>query len=249
MKKQILLITATVTPQANMPNLKVVNPQERVHQYLESIRFLVQSGATSIFEKIYLAENSGYDLTLFRHALIEAKCEVELVSIQPRVDGRVGRCLSEFLLIDDAMKVESLAQALERGCVLWKITGRYSILNLNKIVSNQADYDININMRRYPKKWADLFLFSFNRRGWESIGAALCGFTPENNTGLSEVDIYDVINSISNKNEVTVQRRLPFEPHIVGVRGYDGHQYDSGSQRLKRIVRKTIRLVAPKLEI
>lgn len=69
MRKQSLILTATVTPHVDMRNLRVTSPNDRLGQYCDAFKALVASGATEALETIYLCENSGNDMKAFQRML------------------------------------------------------------------------------------------------------------------------------------------------------------------------------------
>lgn len=242
--RRLLLLTATVTPHPRMGALAVTDADERYEQYCDAFRFLVSSGATALFDRILVCENSGFDLHRFEEAFAGSLAEVSFVPVQMDPSaGEYGRGYSEMLLIDTALKL--VGETVGEGDRVWKLTGRYRIKNLARVITTSSHVDdLVVTLRKHPSRWADLFLFSFNRRSWRAVAAHL----DELKSASGSAVMYDIIDRIPGEG-VTVATRLGTEPHLLGVRGHDKRNYDSPRQHLKRHARQLIHLVAPGLRI
>ena len=205
----------------------------------------MDSGSDQLFNKIIVCENSGFDLTLFSQAFRGSKTNICNVSV-PMDDskGSFGRGYSEMLLIDGAIRG---CDAIEDSDLIWKLTGRYQVKNMKKIVARYQSSDVGlvVNMRRYPKKWADLYLFAFTSSTWRDIANRIDRFKTDSE--LAEIIMYELAEDLAQHRRLV--DRFPAEPHVVGIRGYDQQQYDSGTQKLKRYIRQAVRVVAPSARI
>lgn len=242
--RRVLLLTATVTPHPEMGALVVRGPDERFEQYVDAFRFLVSSGATALFDKILVCENSGFDLARFDAAF--AGSEAEVVYVPVKMDdsaGKYGRGYSEMLLIDTALG--QVGEVVSDGDRVWKLTGRYQIKNLARVVeASDPGADVVVTLRRYPSKWADLYLFGFNRRAWQLLSTRI----DDLRAASGSVVMYDLVDGLS-AHGLSVRARLGAEPHLTGVRGHDQRDYDSPRQRFKRRARQLLHVVAPGLRV
>ena len=249
-RKQSLLLTATVTPQVNMRDLQVSRPGDRLTHYREAFSSLIANDCSGLFQTIYIAENSGHDMKEFEKILSASKSRIELLKIDPMTDGSLGRCFSEMSLIDQALKSDVIKDELNDNVLIWKLTGRYSVKNIRKIITNSyKNKDIIINMRKYPIHWADMYLFAFNEKGWRALFDEMKASKELKSMSISEETIYSIVSGFAKSGALDIRSRFPFEPHVRGIRGYDGRQYDFGSQRMKRYARQIARLLAPRLEV
>lgn len=74
-----------------------------------------------------------------------------------------GRGYGEFKLIDHAIANSKLIGAGRFDDVVWKVTGRYIIENIVKIVrSRPFDADIYSHKRNYPYRVCELYLLAWN---------------------------------------------------------------------------------------
>lgn len=241
---EVLLLTATVTPHPQMGALAVRAPEERFEQYCDAFRLLVSSGASELFDSIILCENSGFPLERFDEAFSDSVARVVYAPVEMDDSaGKYGRGYSEMLLIDKALA--QVTEVIGEDDRIWKLTGRYQIKNLAKVVtrSNQAA-DVVVTLRRFPSKWADLYLFGFNRRAWRALSAHF----DDLKAASGSVVMYDLLDGLSQRG-FTIAARLGTEPILAGVRGHDQRNYDSGRQRLKRRARQFLHLVAPSLRV
>ncbi len=155
-----------------------------------------------------------------------------------------------MLLIDEGLRHPRAADEMRRGHLFWKLTGRYRIANLEKILRyDYSDLDLVINIRRLPKKWSDLYLYGFDHAAWTKLIANIDRFKETGEETITERTMYFVIETLMRERSLRIATRLPFEPHIVGIRGWDNREYDSGVQRLKRHVRQALRVIAPGLHV
>ena len=124
--RNVLLLTATVTPPIGMPLLARTDPVQRLQDYTQALRFyLPLLGST--FDSIVLAENSASDISSLRRLAVEkgAQERVEFLSFfgldHP---PSYGRGYGEFKLVDYAMRH---SQFLNGDAYVWKCTGRYVV--------------------------------------------------------------------------------------------------------------------------
>lgn len=242
--QRVLLLTATVTPHPQMGALVVRAPEERFEQYRAAFQSLVSSGATELFDAIVLCENSGFALDRFDDVFADSRATVIYAPVaMDDSAGKYGRGYSEMLLIDRAL--EQVGDVIGENDRIWKLTGRYRIKNLARVVTaSTPSADVVVTLRKYPSKWADLYLFGFNRRAWR----VLSGHLDELKAASGSVVMYDLIDGLSTQG-LQVRARLGAEPILAGVRGHDQRNYDSGTQRLKRRARQLLHIVAPGLRV
>jgi hypothetical protein len=95
-------------------------------------------------------ENCGFDLSPLADvvSVTRAAHRVEFVSF----DGldnppRYGRGYGEFKLLDYASENSRTVAAADAGTMLWKVTGRYRVLNITRIIrsapSRPARHDVD----------------------------------------------------------------------------------------------------------
>lgn len=245
---RILLMTATIQPDPNASvGLSLVDPDQRRRQYEEAVRFYAGQGAGHL-DGIVLAENSGSDLSSFA-PLVPESLALELLTVPGEpTTAETDRGYLEMMLVARAFETSELLQ--QPGATAVKVTGRYRIENLVPLMgSMRSGSDLGFNLRRYPRRWADMWIFFANQRGMAALRPRLgdidlvpAGGPPAEDT------MFQIVSDLHSRG-TSVQRRFAVEPRLSGVRGYDGARYESPRQRLKWMARTVVKRVAPPLWI
>lgn len=244
---RILLMTATVVPDPNVSSrLAVLDPEDRRRQYEQALGFYARLGGGHL-DGIVLAENSGADLSSFA-ALVPATLPLELLSIPPTSTApKTRRGYLEMVLVDSAFASSTLLA--QPRAVAVKVTGRYRVDNLSAVMgSMDPTQDLGFNLRRYPKPWADMWVFFANQRGLAALRPQLPVLNDLEPGGSAELSMFRVLEQLHSQG-VAVQRRFGVEPRLSGTRGFDGAQYDSPVQRVKWTTRTLARRLVPQLWI
>ncbi len=238
-------MTATVVPEPNVSSrLAVLDPVERRRQYEEALRWYATRAAGTL-DGIVLAENSGADLSGFA-SIVPHSLPLELLSIPsaPSAPGTRRGYLEMALVADAFASSHLLAQP---GAVGVKVTGRYRVENLSAVLcSMDANLDLGFNLRRYPKPWADMWVFFANQKGMAALKPHLATVNTVEPGGSAELSMFHIINKLHDLG-TPVQRRFGVEPKLSGTRGVDNARYESPRQRIKWATRHALRLIAPHL--
>ena len=246
-RPRVLLLTATVVPEPNVSHrLAVRDPDERRRQYEEALRWYAERAADDL-DGIVLAENSGADLSGFRD-VVPATMPLELLSL-PAAPSTPGtrRGYLEMLLVSDAFASSRLLT--QPGAVGVKVTGRYRVENLGAVLrSMEPDRDLGFNLRRYPKPWADMWVFFADQAGMAALRPHLPAVGVVEPNGSAELSMFRIVNALHDQG-VAVQRRFRVEPRMSGTRGVDNVAYESPVQRVKWATRYAARRLAPQLWI
>ncbi len=254
-KKQILLLTATVTPPAGSRNLIRLDPRERLEDYCTAFDFYLTLLDRGV-DRIIFAENSNSDITrLVRMAAGRGLSgRVEFLSFYgldypPAYDRGYG----ELKLVDYMVEHSAFIRQFTPDYTLWKVTGRYIIRNLDKIIARQPkDFDFYINFRigftrqLFPPRtlrWVDMWLFAWSYRGYQDF---LRGVYVEFANGMED-HFRELIEHAPA--HLKVIKRYNVVPWIDGVRGFDNRSYGNGSNRLKYRVRVAANRLFPWLWI
>jgi hypothetical protein len=239
----VALLTATVHPKAGQGTLSVTDPQDRLRQYLWAFAFYLRLPI-----RVILAENSGADLTDFSEMARAAGRldQVELLALTTDWQPEMGRGYAETLLVSSAM--EQTTSLESAGQMVWKVTGRYQVKNLVKIIEDAPAADVYMNLRSIPRRWADLRVFGVTKRGWALLEPRLSELRSDIGTGPPETAMYDVVSELS-AHDRSVVPRLTREPRISGVRGFDGRQYGDVRNTGKYLVRTAAKRVLPSVWI
>ena len=244
-----LLITATITPPSDADNLAVREPSLRLQQYCDALRFyisMLSRNPAGPYSRILFAENSNADLSALREVAEAARGQVHFVSCEGSyLPPEFDRGYREMQLILDACgRCEELASAITAGATVWKTTGRYKVLNLAKIIGlSPPGFDLYFDLRRLPVPWCEMRVFGFNGSGLKCfLKLAAKALT----TGrATEELLYEQVRAAQARleTEKTIRffTRFRCEPKVDGVRGGDGRNYLSGSNRAKYVLRSMVR--------
>jgi hypothetical protein len=241
----VLLMSATVAPDPAVPTLRVRDPQHRLQEYVRSLDFYLSQADT--FESVIFAENSGVGLDEIqavadRHG--DSK-RFHLLRVEPGVDPKEGRSAGEAHMVRLAMSTVPQLVDLPADQHVWKITGRYTVRNIRRLVATSPTTDFYINLRRYPDLWCDTYAYAFTRNGYyKYLEGATEAIIAGRGTGEQTMGAH--VQSLVDAGEPIVAR-FKHEPRINGVRGRDLRPYQSPSLRMKYATRVVARRVAPRL--
>jgi hypothetical protein len=248
--RNVLLMTATITPLPGIPVLMRIDPKLRLRDYLASLAFYVTL-LGKCFDAIIFAENSKSDLEPLISASAEARHanRIEFISFYGLdYPPAYGRGYGEFRLVDHAIKNSKLLLPQD---VVWKVTGRYIVKNITSIVkSRPPDADIYCHLRNYPYRLCELYLLAWNSRGYEAVVKNVFSklrndVVPDKHT-IEETLFRQIIDqSIPHLNIVP---RFGVVPKVRGVRGWDNTQY-SKEWSFKFAAREFARIFVPSLWI
>ncbi|WPF90118.1 hypothetical protein WEU38_07550 [Cyanobacterium aponinum AL20118] len=245
-KQTILLITSTIQPSLNTYLLKITDPEERLKDYEKAFYFYCSLIKSCIVSAIIYCDNSGYDLSSLKKIAeeLEVLSTVEFISYKSSIDtinnGRfyleinlVKYCLDNFLFI----KHSPLA-------TIYKVTGRYIIANIKKIISpwKNNNFDWFCNCRNYPYKWTDFYLVGFTVQSFKKIISETMSLYEGKKDG--EIILREYLDSLKN-SDLKIVKRFPVTPLIKGRRGYDGGYYGQGKDYIKYIFRSITNYVLP----
>ncbi|APW62407.1 hypothetical protein [Paludisphaera borealis] len=249
MSQNILLLTATINSRKGIPALSRLDPDQRRADYARAFRFYLGLLGRPL-DKIVLVENSASDLTDLERLAREAGAadRVELISFFGQdFPPEYGRAYSEFRTIDHATERSETLRGGDR--IIWKMTGRYLVRNLPRIIAKRPEtFDLYCNMRNYPSRWADMYLLAWTGVGYEGV---LKGLAPrlrqDAGAGSPEEEFWRVIDEAGRHYKIVPRFRQI--PYIDGIRGFDNKNYMEESGRWKFMARRIALYVAPWLWI
>lgn len=241
----LLIMTATITPPADAPGMNRMDPTVRLNDYLTALgHYLTLVG--TVIDAIVFVENSSSDVSALRQLAQDhgMSNKVEFLVFEGRdKPASYGRCYGEARILDFAMSHSRLVAASAQDAVVYKITGRYKLLNFSRLKrSRPARFDLYCDLRSARGHWADMRFMAWTRAGYEHCLRDIAEEIREdtNNGRPGEESLFFALQRrIGRAHVVTSYRR---EPLIDGVRGFDNVNWSQGRQRLVYIFRDLQRI-------
>src|SRR6266542_3820804 len=132
-KKQVIFLTGCINP-GGMLFTKLQDPQDRKHQYIDAISFYLKTTTLPIL----FVENSGIDISeIFREEILKKRLEI-ITFNGNGYDKRLGKGFGEMMIIEKALQDSVF---LKQADFVFKITGRYKLLNLKDFVNQYEKKD------------------------------------------------------------------------------------------------------------
>ncbi len=241
-----LVLTATITPPQGVTNLSRVDPGIRLDDYCRAFDFYCRMLAEGTISQLIFAENSGSDISRLRDLAEKygVSRNTEFICY-PGLDypPEYGRGYGEFKMIDKVMKSSRLIQNLQAHENIWKITGRYILRNIATIIATRPPHaDFYCHCRDIPIPWIDLFVLSWNKKGYDEVLDDIYLHLQESTTHVSsEQGFRKLIDESRIKSGIV--KRFRTIPQLEGYRGVDSHQYEKMDLKLK--MRKLANVFVP----
>ncbi len=245
---KILLITSTIAPAADTFSLKVVNSRSRLDDYKSAFLFYCKALKKNAFERIVYVDNSGHSLDELQEIAVKegVDSQIEFISYQSSVDPKINsRFYLEINLIDYFFKNSNLLKNYPDS-IVWKVTGRYLIKNISKIISasNDSNYDLYINCRNHPYKVVDFYLVGMSATTYSTIFSNNLELYKGTTDG--EIILREYVDQI-DKSQLKILTRFPVVPRILGTRGFDGNKYGGTKDLTKYYFRSILNVLMPSL--
>jgi hypothetical protein len=243
----VLLLTATIRPPAGVPGLQRTDPEARMNDYIRALQFYCNL-PEKVVSRIVFVENSKSDLSpLYKIAArANASDRVEFLSFDGLdYPSRYGRGYGEFKLLDHAFDYSSTLASAHSSSALWKITGRYLVLNVASIIRDApTSFELYCDTRRRPIPWVDLRIFGCTLSGYRKFLKGVYPQLREDLINMSpEQHLYSTIQELAQSQNIVT--RFKNEPLIDGIRGKDSKNYASGLNYLKYLIRSSKRTFFP----
>jgi len=245
---KILLITSTIAPAADTFALKVVNSRSRLDDYKSAFLFYCQALKKNAFDRIVYVDNSGHPLDELEEIAVKegVDSQIEFISYQSNIDPKNNsRFYLEINLIDYFYKNSKFLKD-HPDSIVWKVTGRYLIKNIGKIISasNDANNDLYINCRNHPYKVVDFYLVGMSSAAYSAIFSNNLALYKGTTDG--EIILREYIDK-TDTSQLKILTRFPVVPRILGTRGFDGNKYGGAKDLTKYYFRSILNVLMPSL--
>lgn len=245
-----VLLTATVVAPHDARNLARRDTAQRLQDYLQAFDFYLALLRSGSFDALVLCENSGFDLAPFAAKARQAGLDdrVELIG-HHGLDhpSRHGRGYGEFKLVDHAMQHSLLIAGLGEQVRVWKVTGRYKVLNLARLIATQPPHaDLYCHCRNFSLRWLDMYLMRWNRRAYEQLIRGIYRKLQQDHTPTSAEQRFRALID-GHEGSLRIVRRFAHVPRLDAIRGSDNR--DHGAMWAKHLARVMAQRLAPWLWI
>jgi len=239
----VLLLTATVCAPEDARNLARRDAATRLADYLDAFDFYLRQLAGGAFAAMVFCENSGFDLAPFAARARAARLDdrVELLGhFGLDYPGVYGRGYGEFKLVDYAMQRSALIAKAGDGVRVWKVTGRYKILNIERLIRSQPRHaDLYCNCRNRPTPLTDMHLMRWNRRAYDALVHNAYRALQGNEIPISCEERFRALVDAAAASLRIVPRFLQ-APKVEGWRGLDSRPYQTTRKYLKRALTRRV---------
>ena len=246
-----ILLTATIDLQSFSQHSKRSEPETRLRDYQEALRFWEELDDPRI-AGVVVCENSGSrDIESLAEIAGGARKDIEMLSYlgEPMPPG-LHYGYRELGAIDYACEQSRLI----RSCrTFLKATGRLRFPNVKRLLDALPDgLDCALDMRRAYRRErgirfrarTQLMLFARDFYERELFGArdGMIGACSHIEEWLPQA-----LMPLHEANAASMVLRFPLECAIAGVQGSNARDYQGAAPRLKRAVRGALRVAAPGL--
>lgn len=215
------IVTGTIRPSSQMGQLVVRDEKERLEQYVQSIRSLIEAEA---FKKIVFAENSNYGcdaLEGLQIAADEHQVELECLSFQGNTEQACihGKGYGEGEIMD---YVFQHSQLLKNEPYFVKITGRLQVDNMAAIAARLKKTRTYFNIPNPTRRDIyDTRIYAMPVKQFEEY------FENEYGRVMDREGVFleHVYTEILRDNHIYVSN-FPLYPRVRGVSGSGGLAYD-----------------------
>lgn len=247
---QILIMTATIAPKADVRSLGRRDPALRRRDYEEAFRFYAEHIGTSI-DRIVFVENSASDLSSLAAIADELGVldEIEFLSFQGLGYPQLyGRGYGELALLDHAMANSETVHEHGGTAIFWKVTGRYIVSNIGSLIASRpATFDFYCNMRNVPKRVVDMYLMAWTAVGFDKYLRGRCSiYEISAAAAFPEKALREEFDRMPKSKRFVSRFRTV--PRVSGIRGLDNKGY-STDNLWKFYVRTALHYACPPLWI
>jgi hypothetical protein len=246
-----LVMTATVSPPAGMPDVARNDPETRLFEYKRALKFYLS--ASDRIQQVVILENSGFNLTEF-HDLrdeVNVRKSFRALNTLPSYDFSRGKGYGEFMMIDEGIKWLLREGFVQDRSIIWKVTGRLIVNNINQLIGSMPTRsELYCDLRSVPliggslggNYWMDLRVFAISVREYMETLAGKYRLG-----SVLEQEFFPIILARIKESQTTITPRFMIQPHIIGVSGFSNKSYTGFSYRAKSTLRAVTRTFLPGL--
>ncbi len=258
----VVLMTATITPPKNAVALKRVDCKQRENDYAEALKYYL-SIPDQYVDRIIFAENSNSDLSNLKKVVNDTSHNKTVEFLEYKNGNnfppQYGRGYGELKLIDYAVDNSKI---LTEDDFIWKVTGRYKLLNIIKLIKTQPKrFSIYCDLRKYRINAADTRAYAFTLQGYRRYLynkyhhlKKLDELNGPKNMIMSEIAWFSLIYAnirnefVRDDFDELIFPRLKYVPHFEGMMGGSkNYSFDSPKEKRKYVLKSIIRRIFPNI--
>ncbi len=226
-KKNIVLLTATITPRTNQPNLALADPAIRLQEYRTALEFYEMLLNAELIDGVVFGENSGFDLEKLAQQFPSEKIEW-LGYDDLDYSSEFHRGYGEFRLIDKCFQNSNFLQNLNGYDAVWKISGRYILKNLSSMINRSPErFDIYCDVRN---GWAEMSVLAWSISGYQAV---IKDIWKEFASNMAPELVLANIIALNQSRSLIFTLRYGWPPYLIGRRGTDGSTYQGRLHGIK----------------
>ena len=251
---RVLFLTGTLAPAAGTPLLARSAVADRIADYRRALDFQLGVLARGAVDRLVFVENSGHGMHPFADQVAASGLadRVELISYAaPPVPPGGSRLEAEFHLILHGLAAARSLAGLPPETVVWKITGRYVLRNIETIMDRAPPgRDAHFHCRDWPRPHVDFAHAGYALGRAEAvIGALLQGPMGTGYMAWARAAMARGTPVQGPFAGLRLSLRFGAIPRLSGWRGVDGASWDGPGQRARHALRVAAAAVAPRLWI
>lgn len=216
--KEIIFLTGCINP-AGMSFTMLQDPEERKRQYIDAINFYLTG--TSL--PILFVENSGVNISgVFADEI--QKGRLEIITFEGNsYDKSLGKGFGEMLIIKKALEDSRL---LKDADFIFKITGRYKLLNIKSFLSQYRrahDIEIMVDLL-HQLQYSD-------SRFWGSTPRFLKEILLKYKNKINDSENYYFEHALCHATHEGISKRytyssLKYKSRFAGIQATDNKKYN-----------------------
>lgn len=225
----IVVMTATITPKPDVRSLGRKDPSLRLRDYEEGLLFYGNAVGKSV-DRIVFVENSQSDLSSLKAIAdrLNISDKVEFISFAGLDYPQMyGRGYGELFLLDHAMKESQFIREYGRSAIIWKVTGRYIVSNIAKLIARRPrNLEFYCNMRNFPKRVVDMYLMAWTVVGYKKYLEHKCEiYEVSSAAAFPEKALREDFDRAEKDSKFV--KRFRIVPLVSGIRGLDNKGYST----------------------
>lgn len=251
-KPVVLVLSATITPPFNVIKLARKDPEIRLADYCETLRFYL-GVSSKLIDRIIFIENSNSELKAVEQLVktVKHNKKVEIISFPNGNDypPEFGKGYGEFRMINYGL---SQSKIISDTDVLWKVTGRLRLINIDRLIEKAPqNYVIYCDLRKVPlignrlggNEWMELRFFSFTLKGYNKYFRDSVDNLRETLNRVPENYLYKIVKEALPTEAIVP--RFTIQPIVAGYSGFSNSDYQHWKYTLKNRSRLISRHIAP----